>query len=322
MIISVVVPVYNVEAYLGKCINSIIKQSYKELDIILINDGSTDNSGEICENYKKIDSRISVINKENGGQSDARNVGIKNAKGEFITFIDSDDYITTNYISSLFGLLKQYNADISIVSYYYVTSKRKIDNSTGEVSVMDSKIAIRRMLLDDGFDMGPWAKMYRTDYFKKINFPVGKFFEDSLTTYQIFAEADRIVLGSEPLYYYVNRADSTVNEIFNEKKLDLIEMNKSMEVFINNQYPDLSSEAHRRVVWAYFSTLNQVLSSDDDKIIELYAPELVENIFEEENFIRNNNFLPKRDKIAFAILRIFGLKAYKIAWNIYLKVKK
>lgn len=322
MTISIVIPVYNVQNYLEKTINSILNQSYSDIEIILVDDGSTDESGNICDNFLLIDNRIKVLHKKNGGQSEARNFGIEEADGEWITFIDADDYVTHDYVEYLFNLIKEYSADISIGSFTYVTKNKNTDHSTGEVTVMDTETAIKRMLLNDGYDMGVWAKMYRTEYFKKNKFPVGKLFEDSLTTYEVIAESKKVVLGSKSIYYYVNRSDSTVNSSFNMKKFDLIEMNLKNEAFIKTIFPNLSLEAHRRVIWAYFSTLNQLLMSNDKKIIEKYGSELVNYLLSQRNFILKNSFVPIRDKMGYCFLRIFGMRGYKKAWETYLKITR
>lgn len=322
MKVSIVIPVFNTEKYLKKCINSILSQTYNNIEIILVDDGSTDSSSEICDRFREKDSRIVVIHKKNGGQSEARNIGIDIATGEYITFIDSDDYVTKDYIHFLLSLILENDAEISIASFYYVVSNKEINNETKEFAVMSPEIAIKRMLLDDGFDMGPWAKMYKTEFFRKIKFPEGKFFEDSLTTYQIFAESNKIVFESKAVYYYINHEDSTVNQSFSPKKLDLIEMNKEMEKFIAKKYPNLTLEAHRRVVWAYFSTLNQVLKSEDLNIKNRYISELKGRILNEKKFILSNSFVPKRDKIGYLLLRLFGVKGYQISWSLYLRIKK
>lgn len=322
MTISIVIPVYNVQDYIKKCLDTILSQTFSDLEIILVDDGSTDLSGRICDYYSENDKRIKVIHTANGGQSEARNVGIKNATSEWITFIDSDDYVSSDYIEYLYNLIQVHNADISIASFTYITPKKIIKHGNGEVALMDAKTAIRRMLLNEGFDMGVWGKMYRTEYFNKYKFVSGKLFEDSLITYQIFSEASTIVFGAKDIYFYVNRKNSTVNGTFNIKKFDLIEMNEEASKFIKHKFPDLSSEAHRRMIWAYFSTLNQVLSSTNEHDIDLYAPQLVAYLLKQDKFIKRNTFIPKRDKIAFFILKNFGLKTYRNVWNLYLKMTR
>lgn len=322
MKVSVIVPVYNVQGYLKKCIESIINQTYTNLEIILVNDGSTDKSGQICDEFAEKDLRIKVCHKVNGGLSDARNRGIDMATSEWITFIDSDDYVASDYIEYLFKLIQDYDGDIAIATFKYVTNQKEIDHANGEVVAMSKEVALERMLLNDGFDMGAWAKMYRTEYFKNIRYPVGKLFEDSGTTYKLIDQANKIIFGSKAIYYYINRVDSIVNGSFNPRKFDLIEMNEEMNEFIEKKYPNLTYASKRRLIWAYFSTLNQVLASDNKKIISKYAPLLVEYIKGQKEFIKTMDKLPKRDLVAFYLLDICGLKIYSLCWNIYLKLTK
>jgi glycosyltransferase involved in cell wall biosynthesis len=320
--VSIVVPVFNVYDYLPKCVDSLLGQSYKNIEVILVDDGSFDGSESLCDGYAA-DRRVKVIHKENGGQSSARNLGIQSVTSEWVTFVDSDDYVERDYVEVLLSLVKSCDADISVTSFKFITPRKTVDHGTGEVAVMSGETAIRRMLLDDGFDMGPWAKLYRTAYFDKYTFPEGKLFEDSLATYQVMSEASKVVFKSVGSYRYVNRPNSTVRGRFNTHKLDLIEMTKQAETFISGKYPNLSGEAHRRVVWAYFSTLNQVLNSGArEQVVQRYAPSMVKYLLSQKAFIMRNSFVPKRDKIAYLMLRIFGLKGYQRAWNLYERATK
>lgn len=322
MKVSVVVPVYNVQDYLKKCVESIINQSHRDLEIILVDDGSTDISGQMCDDFAKHDSRIKVIHKINGGLSDARNKGIALATSEWITFIDSDDYVTTDYIEYLLNLVLENNSDISIATFKYVTRNKQIDKATGEISKMSKDDALERMLLNDGFDMGAWAKLYRTEYFNDIKYPVGKLYEDSGTTYKLIDKASSVVFGSKSIYFYINRSDSIVNSSFNPKKLDLIEMNQEMYIFIRKKYSHLTYAAERRLLWAYFSTLNQIIATKDKIIIDKYGKNIVKYIKMQGKTIKGNKSLPKRDKWAFYLLNNGGLSIYTICWNIYLKIIK
>lgn len=322
MRVSVVVPVYNVQGFLVKCLDSIINQTYNDLEIILVNDGSTDNSGRICDEYASKDSRVKVIHQKNGGLSAARNAGIQNASSEWITFIDSDDYVSEDYVEYLINLASVNNSDVAIATYTYVTNSKRIDKGTGEVAIMDSEVAIRRMLLDQGFDMGAWAKLYRTTFFDNNLYPVNKLYEDSYTTYRVVYKAKKVAFGSKSIYFYINRDDSIVNSSFNERKFELIEMNKLNEQFIRENIPNLSGEAKRRVIWSYFSTLNQVLSTKDSKIIAKYSPDLVNDILKEGKFIMKSKYIPKRDKAAYLVLNYLGVSSYSKIWDLYLKIKK
>jgi glycosyltransferase involved in cell wall biosynthesis len=320
--VGIVVPVFNAFEYLPMCVDSLLEQSYKNIEIILVDDGSFDGSETLCDKYAVADSRVKVFHKENGGQSSARNLGLRNVTSQWVTFVDADDYVEGNYVEELLSLVGSYGADISIGSFTFVTPRKSTNRSTGELEIMTGERAIKRMLLDDGFDMGPWAKLYRTKYFKKYSFPEGKFFEDSLLTYQILSEATRVVFRSTSIYRYMCRPASTVRGDFNEHKLDLIEMTKKAEAFISAKYPNLAAVAHRRVIWAYFSTLNQVLKSGTRDQIQYYAPDMAEYLLSQKNFILGNSFTPKRDQIAYLMLRYFGIKGYWRAWNLYERITK
>ena len=166
-LISIVIPVYKVEKYLERCILSIINQNYSNLEIILVDDGSPDDCGLICDNWAKIDNRIRVIHKENGGLSDARNAGIKIATGEFITFIDSDDYVLDNYIEYLLELIFKYNADIAICNFHqlFEETNRKVFVGGKVEKIFNSEEAIETMLYDRDFYTCAWGKLYRKSFF-------------------------------------------------------------------------------------------------------------------------------------------------------------
>lgn len=223
--ISLIVPVYNVDKYLNKCIDSLINQTYKDIEIILIDDGSTDKSGEICDNYCKVDERIKVIHKKNGGLSDARNVGIKAAVGENIMFLDSDDYFSTDMVNKMLNKMNEYSADIVACGY------KKVYNDDGNC---ESNEKFEDILVN-GHDF--LMELYSGKYsdisfisvcklFKKclltnnnINFPVGRYYEDTFTTHKIIYYANNIVINREPLYFYRMREGSITNSRLSEKKI-------------------------------------------------------------------------------------------------------
>lgn len=224
-LISVIVPVYKVEKYLEKCIESIIKQTYTNLQIILVDDGSPDNCGKICDEYAKKDSRIEVIHKINGGLSDARNVGINRANGRYIGFVDSDDYIKEDMYEKLINLIKEYDADISICNLYDVIDGneciRNKDNGIHEYSRID---ILKEILLDKNIQSYAWNKLYKKELFDEIKYPIGKKYEDIGTTFYLFEKCNKIVVTSEPEYYYLKRADSLVNNVTESTVLDYTEI--------------------------------------------------------------------------------------------------
>lgn len=175
-LISVIIPVYNVEKYLNKSIESVIKQTYKELEIILVDDGSTDSSGKICDEFAQKDDRIKVIHKKNGGLSDARNAGISEAKGKYLGFIDSDDYIDKNFYEILYNVLKKYNSDISICKHRETYTDYEENTSKLEIKeqVFNTEQALKELLLFGEVNNYAWNKLYKKELFNEINYPVGK----------------------------------------------------------------------------------------------------------------------------------------------------
>lgn len=217
--ISVVVPIYNVEKYLERCINSIINQTYKNLEIILVDDGSTDNSGKIADKYKKIDSRIKVIHKTNGGLSDARNKGIRIASGKYISFIDSDDYIAEDMISYLYKLIKDNNSEISICNFQQFSSIEEINDSK-DFNIDESNIynytgvEMLQILLKGNISYGDyaWNKLYLLSLFNNIQYPIGKKMEDIGTTYKLYFNSKKVTIGTEKKYFYYKRNDSILGK--------------------------------------------------------------------------------------------------------------
>lgn len=260
-LISVIVPVYNVEKYLSKCIKSIKLQTYNNLEIILVNDGSEDRSQLICESFCKIDNRIKLLNKKNGGLSDARNVGIKVSTGQYLTFIDSDDYISNDYIEYLYRMLKDNNADVSICNCYFVTEKgmivsNKIKNNSKTI-VMNKINAIKTLLYQKEFTTSAWGKLYSSKVFENIYFPVGKLHEDVGTIYKVFDKCNYVVWRNEAKYYYLQRSGSIVNSNFNIKKMDYLEQTlaiiKYMELYHKNLY--------KAAISRHFSACFQILAN-------------------------------------------------------------
>lgn len=316
-LISVVVPVYNVEKYITKCVDSIIDQTYTNLEIILVDDGSPDKCGEICDKYAKTDKRIKVIHKKNGGLSDARNAGIVNSKGKYITFIDSDDYIDSNYVELLYKTIIENDADISIASHRVLYNKKQIDKSTNKEFCTNSEEILEKILYDDGVDLSSWGKLYKIELFNDIKFPVGRVYEDSATTYKLVDLSEKIAVCSKAVYNYVIRNNSISNNSFTKKKLDLIISTKEMTDFVKKKYPDLEKAANRRLMYSYLSTLSQLAMSKKK------FPNQQKEIMA---YIKNNRFnilkdkkVPKRDKVAI-ITTIFGFKAYQFVWDVYRKI--
>lgn len=208
-LISVVVPIYNVEKYLKSCIDSIINQTYKNLEIILVDDGGTDKCPHICDEYENKDQRIKVIHKENGGLSDARNAGIKQAKGQYISFVDSDDDISPYMYNKLYKNIKQYNADISVCNYVFIYDGNKYNQGkTNQTISMTSEEALDMLYDTNKYGNFAWNKLYKTTLFNDIKFPYGKKYEDIFVMHELYNKANKLVFLDEGLYNYYSRESS------------------------------------------------------------------------------------------------------------------
>ena len=222
-LISVIVPVYNVEEYLDECLESIKRQTYKNIEVILVNDGSTDNSQEICERYCQQDPRFHLINQENRGLSGARNRGIQESTAEFITFVDSDDIIKDDMLYQL--IEKMDSEDIDIVECWYTHNQKELLKKTheniGNVFIGNGKEALVALCKDNIVRVNPVAKLFRSEVIKNFPFPEGLFYEDVYEGIGILLHIRKLVKINYTGYFYRLRFGSIMNREFSEKNLDL-----------------------------------------------------------------------------------------------------
>lgn len=225
-LISVIVPVYKVEKYLDKCIQSIVEQTYQNLEIILVDDGSPDICPGICDEWGMKDSRIKVIHKENGGLSSARNAGMAVAKGEYIGFVDSDDYIENNMYEKLYTIIKTEEADLAICNFDIVTERGELIENGLLIKdeVFSGKVGLEKLMQERGwYYVTAWNKLYSRKIVEEMKFPVGKIHEDEFFVHRVFGKCSKIVSISQGLYKYVQRQGSIMNATKGIKKLDVIE---------------------------------------------------------------------------------------------------
>lgn len=319
-LISVIIPIYNVEKYLKKCIDSVIKQTYKNLEIILIDDGSTDDSRKICDEYAKKDTRITSIHKENGGLSDARNAGINICNGKYITFVDSDDYVEYDYVEYLYNLIKKYKTKISICAYSVLMENgKKIDYGKNfNECVLNRKNAFKRMLNEEGYSVSAWAKLYDVKLFENVRFPFGKLCEDNGTTYKLIDQVDSVAYGNNSKYYYLKRNGSIMLSNFNNKKLDMIYLTDEMCDYLEKKYPEIRDTLLRRRIYSRFNILRQIVN--DKNVSKEVENKIIQYILNHKVEILRNSETPMRDKLGLICL-IIGKKFFKIVWNIYSKIK-
>lgn len=315
-LITVIVPVYNVEKYLRHCVETIVNQTYAKLEIFLIDDGSSDSSGEICDELSIDDERIKVIHKENGGLSDARNVAIEKSNGKFITFVDSDDYIPYDTIEYLYKQIKAYDADISI-GKMYLTSKtdEKIANQETQSIKLDNKEAVIEMIYGSYYTASASGKLYKTSLFKDIRYPVGRLNEDLFTTYKLLNKSRLTVYSDKIVYYYFHRVGSIINSAFNEKRLDVLRALDQIQADINlKDYGAESAFAGLTV-----STLIALLALQPDKKY-IYEYRIWDRIKENRIIAFKDKRCNKTIK-AYVLLSFLGIEILTLIYNFYYKIK-
>lgn len=299
MLVSVIIPVYNVEKYLRKCLDSVINQTYKELEIILVDDGSTDSSGKICDEYAQKDNRIKVIHKSNGGLSDARNVGIEKSNGEYICFIDSDDYIELDMFENLYKACIEKNVKIASCDKIreLENGKKIIEKRYEESRIITKKEAYSNILL---FDPAVCDKMFEKSLFANVRFPKGKLYEDILTTNKLVEQCDYLYHVAKPFYHYIQRNNSIVHQKFNIKKLDYIKNAKKLYEYIMKSYPELKEQCD-----AYYSLVLCTILCDiygDRKKFKKEYKEYLNELKKYKKIINNNYYITKSKKIMIKLI--------------------
>ena len=239
--ISIIIPVYNVQKYLSRCLDSVISQTYIKLEIIIIDDGSTDNSGIICDEYASKDNRIIVIHQFNGGLSAARNSGLDIAKGEYVMFVDSDDYVAPSFCEKPLLIAIREHVDIVSFGYYKIGNKTTKVKKTNKPRTVQASEAIKQLItLDDVIHGYVWNKLYKRTLFEQIRFPVGRTFEDQGVNYLLFHTAKNIFISDETLYYYFRRENSiSIDYYFPESIMNRFELWNNRLCFIQKYYPEI-----------------------------------------------------------------------------------
>ena len=307
--ISVIVPVYNVEKYLERCVKSIAAQTYKDLEILLIDDGSTDKSGEMCDDFQQTDSRIKAFHKQNGGLSDARNYGIEHSAGEFISFVDSDDYIDEKMLETLHRLITENDADLAVCSAMDVFEGKEVTQVKEIKEFNLNKVeSYKYMLRGDGIPSA-CNKLYKRQTVGDVRFPVGKLYEDGFFTPQILKKVEKTAVTSKPMYYYFRRADSITTKPFRKGDLDVIEAYDKCVKQVKKLCPEALPYAEFRYRNAYFNVLDKMLMRDDCKEIPEYK-QVVKYLKKHTAQIVKDPGFGKMRKIAAVALK-FSVPLYK-----------
>ena len=233
--ISIVVPIYKVEDYLERCINSILNQSFENFELILVDDGSPDRCGEICDEYAKKDNRIKVIHKENGGLSDARNAGLDIARGIFVGFVDSDDFIHKDMYSILYKAILDSKCDVAQCKFKYFHKEDELEKNIindGKYKIYTNIDAIEEMIDNKNLNVNVWNKLYKRELFDDIRFPKGKIHEDEFVTYKIFYKANSISYVDKEMYYYFSNDTGIMKNLNINSKFNWIEAVEERNEFL------------------------------------------------------------------------------------------
>lgn len=319
-VVSIIVPVYNVEEFLAECIESILHQTLQDIEIILVDDGSTDGSGSICDEYRKLDERVRVIHKSNGGLSSARNAGIEEASGKYIAFVDSDDYVDTDMYKVMTDAADRYNADIVVCQHYQNENGHKIFKGKQlESAVMyHHDEALDNLVIETQMTSYAWDKLYRRKLFDGIRFPLNRYFEDFAVSYRLFDLADKVCQIPDALYYYrivsTSISHSFSSDNWRKKYHDLL-LNQIERIayFKEKNYQTLEEVSYARIVPYAFSDMIDAYRASDFEMYEADRKYLLQ-IYPR---LKNNTYLSKKNKL---LLRVYLLP--KVLFGVFAKYKK
>ena len=313
ILVSIIVPIYGVEKYIASCIDSILNQTYENFELILVDDGSPDKSGVICEKYAISDKRIKVFHKENGGLSDARNYGLSYANGEYVTFIDSDDLVEKNFLETLVNPVVDNGVEISCVNSYTAYERTlKKNNNESKMDLISGSEALKRGLLRRGFGVSAWGKLYKKDLFNDIEFPKGKLYEDIQTIPFLFLKCNKIACNNAELYLWYQREDSIMHTKVDEKHLcffDDLRLTMDRILMINAELKDAFI---CRYCDDTFSTIVDRLVYDNEYSKKIKIAKIKGLGIWKQGL--KNPYLSKKRKLQLKVL-LFNVHVYKVSYK-------
>lgn len=320
-LISIIVPIYNVEKYLKKCINSLIIQTYRNCEIILVDDGSTDGCPKICDEFAERDSRIKVIHKSNGGLSDARNNGVRQSSGEYIVFVDSDDCVADDCVEYLWGLLYKYNADISIAGKYVVNENGTIYTTSvlktpKQNMVLNAHDAVKEACYGRYVGVNVCSILYKKKIVDQYPFPRGRIHEDLYVALRFFGSSKKTVIGTEKKYFYLKRADSICRASDIQRRLIDTKYACNQICQIESDFPDLKKALINRCVRAYVSIMPSAVKTKDFVGVRCIAVEIRPYVWS----VITDKQTKKIFKLA-VLATVSGGKVSLVLWNIAIKKK-
>lgn len=277
-LVSVVVPIYNIEDYVSGCVQSILAQTYANLEILLVDDGSSDNSGAIADDFAAHDARVTVLHKQNGGLSDARNAGIDRATGEFVLCVDGDDVITPSHIADMISAARDTGAAVVVAGFRRVSleQSRQREGLTARepaaVVVHDASRALELLFYQSGITTSAWGKLYRSELFDGVRYPVGAIHEDLPVTYRLIAKTEHVAIVSRKTYLYVQRPASITSTKHVKKRMQAISFAQEAVDFTKTEMPHLERAARARLFMEAVFILSQAPSG---RAARRVAPEAV-----------------------------------------------
>lgn len=317
-LVSVIVPIYNVERYLNRCINSIINQSYQNLEIILVDDGSPDNCPQICDEWKKRDRRIKVFHKRNGGLSDARNCGLEQATGEYIAFVDSDDYIGKTMYETMITAIEKTGSNLACCGRFYKSfNGEKKSRCLEHQVVMSDYEAIHELLNNGCVEEAVWDKLYRKELWNELRFPLNEINEDIVVMPELIRRSKQVVHVALPFYYYCYNENSITKSGYNSKKDVMFKHLEELTKYIKEYYStEINTVDVIKARYAMTTLFSIVLADEKEKFSVSYRKyiDILRNSYME--MLKCKNFMRKQ-KIE-ALLLIMGV--YKPIWTIKKKV--
>ena len=320
-LISVIVPVYKVEAFLQKCVDSIRNQTYECLEIILVDDGSPDNCGAMCDAFAAVDPRIRVIHKPNGGLSDARNAGIDIAQGEYFGFVDSDDWIEPDMYETLLTTALRENVKLVCSGRYdvYEGADRTLGLCPAKDEVISGEELAKRIFVWEGIDSAAWDKLYHRSLFRQIRYPVGRICEDLPTTYRIGLDAGRVAMVAKPLYNYFHRAGSITTAQMSDARLHVLEHTSFIQEDVQKNHPELVRYARYFRIRQVFYLMMLIEATENplrEKYSDIYGF-LRKELCGDFRLILGSPVFSKRMKldVFFLVTRI-----YRPLWVVYRKL--
>lgn len=313
-IISVIIPVYNVEKYLEKCMDTVLNQSFRDFEVLLVDDGAKDSTPELCDKIAMQDCRVKVFHKKNGGVSDARNYGLDKMSGKYVTFIDSDDYISLDYLEYLYKLIVENNAQISMVqAQILLETEDKSPTLISREEKISSETAVRRMLLRREATHTCWGKLFDAALWDNIRFPKGLNCGEDYATYYVFDKAKTVAYSDAQMYCYIQRSGSIMHEVCSEKTLSVLDATDSLSEYLLDRWPNSKDEIIDLKIHTYLKNLQIILNTGKNSFLE-YQERIVKFVRKNAAFAIKSKRVPFNDKVK-VISLLFGKKVFLKVYN-------